>query len=87
MGMPILTVEVLRQNSPKVAVVNEAFAQKLLAGNPIGKRVRLLENDTWVEVVGVSASAKNQGVARRARYTFYICATQPAPAVADDAGG
>src|SRR5262249_50063551 len=52
MGMPILTgrgfAATDQENSPKVAVVNEAFAQKLLAGNPIGKRVRLLlENDTW----------------------------------------
>jgi putative ABC transport system permease protein len=50
-------------NSPKVAVVNEAFAQRLLAGNPLGKRVRLrLEDEEWVEVVGVSGTAKYQSI-------------------------
>jgi predicted permease len=77
MGMPILSgrgfAPTDQENSPKVAVVNEAFAEKLLAGNPLGKRVRLLlENETWVEVVGVSATAKYQGVAEPATPFIYV---------------
>jgi predicted permease len=67
MGMPILAGRGFlasdQENSTKVAVVNEAFAQRLFKGNALGKRVRLaIEDETWVEVVGVSATAKYQGV-------------------------
>jgi predicted permease len=60
-------------NSTKVAVVNETFAQKLLGGHPLGKRIRLrFENEDWVEVVGVSGTAKYEGVVEPPRAGIYV---------------
>jgi predicted permease len=45
--------------SPRVAVVNEAFARRYFNGDPIGKRFRLKdENGPWVEIVGEAATGK-----------------------------
>jgi predicted permease len=48
-----------RADSSGVAVVSEAFASRYLGQNPIGKRLRLSDqNNSWVEVVGVAANSK-----------------------------
>jgi predicted permease len=77
MGIPLISgrgfLRSDQADSPKVAIVNEAFAQKLLAGHPLGKRVRLhLEDEAWVEVVGVSGTAKYQGVVEPPTAGIYV---------------
>jgi predicted permease len=49
-----------RNNSPHVAIVNEAFAQKYIPdGRPLGKRVRLEVDEPAVEIVGVTRNIKS----------------------------
>jgi predicted permease len=45
--------------SPKVAIVNQAFVRKYFSGkDPLGQRVRDVENGTEVEIVGVVGDTK-----------------------------
>ncbi len=44
----------LKADDPPVAIVNEAFARRCWPGEtPIGRRVRFVENDRWIQVIGV----------------------------------
>ncbi len=46
-------------DSPKVAIVNQAFARQLLPGeDPIGKRFRNDEAESWYQIVGVVEDGK-----------------------------
>jgi predicted permease len=48
-----------RANAPQVVIVNQAFANRYLDSNPIGKRLRLKDsNGPWVEIVGMTATGK-----------------------------
>jgi len=47
-----------RADSPRVAIVNEAFAEKFFKGDAVGKRLRIQPNDSWVEVVGVTVTGR-----------------------------
>jgi macrolide transport system ATP-binding/permease protein len=52
-----------RADSPRVAVVNEKFAQTYLGGHAVGKRLRLEgPNGPWAEVVGVTVTGKHLSV-------------------------
>src|SRR6185295_18380029 len=44
--------------SPRVAIVNEAFAAKYLGNDPVGKRIRLEGEDGYAEIVGITATSK-----------------------------
>ena len=68
-GRPFTEAEV--NGVKKLAVVNQTFAHKYLgAENPIGQRIHLLHletapdplHDSWFEIVGVVADAKNRGL-------------------------
>ena len=68
-GRPFTEAEV--NGVKKLAVVNQTFAHKYLgAENPIGQRIHLLHletapdplHDSWFEIVGVVADAKNSGL-------------------------
>jgi putative ABC transport system permease protein len=62
-----------RKDSPRVAVVNNAFAEKYLGADPIGKRVRLEnENGPLVEIVGVTATAKYLSIAEPPTGFLYL---------------
>jgi predicted permease len=69
MGRPFTEAEV--NGAKKFAVINQTFAHKYLgAENPIGQRVHLVHletapdpvHDSWFEIVGVVADAKNRGL-------------------------
>jgi predicted permease len=58
-GRPFLATD--RGDSPRVAMVNEAFADRYLGKNPIGKRIQIKDRekgDPWVEVVGVTTTGR-----------------------------
>jgi len=68
-GRPFTEAEV--NGAKKFAVINQTFAHKYLgAENPIGQRVHVVHletapdpvHDSWFEVVGVVADAKNRGL-------------------------
>src|SRR6516164_334275 len=60
-------------DSPRVAVVNEAFATKYLGTDPIGKRIRLEgENGRWTEIVGITATGKYVSVAEQPTGFLYL---------------
>ncbi|NKB90508.1 MAG: FtsX-like permease family protein [Acidobacteria bacterium] len=52
--------------APLVAVVNASFVDTYWPGeNPIGKRLKLTDSESWIEVVGVSADFKMWSVGDR----------------------
>jgi predicted permease len=49
----------LKPEDPPEVVVNDALARRMWPGeDPIGKRLRFLDNDQWLEVVGVVGEAR-----------------------------
>jgi predicted permease len=65
------------EDSPQVAVVNEAFAEKYLGPNPIGKRIQLtLPKSRWVEVVGVTVTGKHVAITEPPLEFLYLPLTQ-----------
>jgi predicted permease len=49
----------LRAEDPPEVVVNAALARRMWpAGNPIGRRLRFVDNDQWLEVIGVVGDAR-----------------------------
>src|SRR5262249_14377408 len=70
-GVPIVAgrgfVATDRADSPRVAVVSDAFARRFFGGDAIGKRVQIEDRQNmWMEIVGVSASAKYQSPVEQA---------------------
>jgi predicted permease len=66
-----------RADSPRVAVVNEAFAKEYLGPNPIGKRLRLHDrNGPLLEVVGVTMTGKTFSLVEPAVQLVYLPLTQ-----------
>jgi predicted permease len=61
-GVPILEGRGFRAtdkfDTPRVAVVNQALAERHFGGHAVGKRLQLQENGPWVEIVGVAATGK-----------------------------
>jgi len=87
LGVPILRGrEILEQDratSPKVCVINDAFAQRFFAGrNPIGMRVTPVGDDegrTSYEIVGVVGNARTQSLRGGVEPRFFVPAVQRAP--------
>jgi len=64
-------------DSPRVAVVNQAFADKYLGTNPLGKRIRLdSETGPVAQVVGVAATSKYISLAEPPTPYLYLPLTQ-----------
>src|SRR5262249_4756943 len=59
--------------SPQVAIVNQALAQRAFAGQPIGKRFKLIsDHEEWVEVVGMSITGKYQSAAEPPQPAIFL---------------
>ncbi len=61
-------------NAERFAIVNEAFAQKFLAGkNPVGKVIGTSAKDSWIptEIVGLVRDAKYRSLREAAPPTIY----------------
>lgn len=67
--------------SPKVAIVNEAFAHHYWPGqDPIGKRFRLVDRDNaWVQVVGLAKTSKYVFIAEPPTEYVYLPYRQRTP--------
>jgi predicted permease len=60
------------ETSPKIAVVNEAFAKRWFEGrDPIGQRIAWPGDKTGMEIVGVARDAKYDSLRRDAPATVY----------------
>lgn len=57
LGTPLVTgrefTDADREDSPPIAMVNEAFAREYLGSNALGRRVRFSPGRPWKEIVGV----------------------------------
>ncbi len=65
-----------REDTPRVAVINQRFAEAQWPdGDPIGKRIKLSGNPEsdvpWLQVIGVVGHVKNKGVDKESRATTY----------------
>jgi predicted permease len=81
LGVPIiLGREILESDhalSPKVCVINEAFAERFFQGrNPIGLHVTAKEDKVTCQVVGVARNARTQGLRGDVDPRFYLAAAQ-----------
>jgi putative ABC transport system permease protein len=84
LGIRVRTGRVLDERdgpaAPRVAVVNESFARRHLAGrSPIGIRVALAGEDDkpeWAEIVGVTADIRSRGVAAPPAPEVYLPVAQ-----------
>jgi ABC-type antimicrobial peptide transport system permease subunit len=66
-----------RADSPRVALVNEAFAKQYLGPNPIGKSLRLHDrNGPSLEVVGVTMTGKTFSLVEPAVQLVYLPLSQ-----------
>jgi putative ABC transport system permease protein len=76
MGMPLLRGRPFVEQddstgAPRVAILNEALAARVFAGeDPIGRRVQF--HGQWWEVVGIVANVHHRGLARDAREHIYL---------------
>jgi ABC-type antimicrobial peptide transport system permease subunit len=61
-----------RRQADSAAIIDEALAARMFAGqNPIGQRIK--SGDTgWMEVVGVAANVRNAGLVRASDPEFYM---------------
>lgn len=65
LGIPVLRGRPItagdRDGSPRVVVVNQAFAGEFFPGRTaVGKRIRLGGGNTWSEIVGVAGNVREQ---------------------------
>jgi putative ABC transport system permease protein len=77
LGIPILRGRAFtkadRENVPIVAIVSEAAARHLWAGeNPIGKRFSTDEGKNWATIVGIAGNVKQFGLDREATDEMYV---------------
>jgi putative ABC transport system permease protein len=64
-------------SAPRVTVINQALADFCWPGeDPIGKRLRWSRDGPWIEVVGVTATAKYQMLSETPRSYLYVPLSQ-----------
>lgn len=81
MGIPLIAgrgfAESDAPEAPPAAIVNETMAREVWPGeSPIGKRLRSGDSSAWVEVVGVAADVRHQGLASDIEPKLYLPAAQ-----------
>jgi putative ABC transport system permease protein len=69
--------ELDRADAPEVAIVNEAAVRRFLPeGSPLGRRIRVGDDDAWLEIVGVVPDLRQFGPTRPAEPEIYGSAAQ-----------
>jgi putative ABC transport system permease protein len=87
MGIPVVRGRdfdsSVREDSPKVVVINEAAAHRIWPNaDPIGKRFKFFGDDTWVQVIGVARDSKYNTLGEDPTPYMYLALLQyPNPAV------
>jgi predicted permease len=83
LGIPLLLGREIElrdaANSPRVCVINEAFAKRFFTGrNPIGKHITDTYGDTHLtmEVIGVTKDVRDHRLREKVRERFYVPAAQ-----------
>lgn len=70
-------------DAPRVAIINQSFAQKFFAGDdPIGRRFRLGRREAdnpWVTIVGVAPDMYVGGIENQVPEGFYLALAQQPP--------
>ena len=70
-----------REQNAKVAIVNDAFAQRYFGtADPIGRRFKegtAKGNDDWITVVGVAGNMHRQGLEREVAPEFFFASSEP----------
>jgi putative ABC transport system permease protein len=77
LGIPLLRgrafTEADRRGSRPVAIIDQALWSRVLPGrDPIGRRIRFVDEDFWMTVVGVAGDIRGGGLAREPGPGFYI---------------
>ena len=81
LGVPVLQgrgfTEADMADEPRLAIINETFARRFFAGeNPVGRRFKQggpdRTNNPWLEIVGVVADVKYEGLDTPVEPTFYL---------------
>jgi predicted permease len=66
--------------SPKVCVINEAFAKRFFERrNPIGLHITVTADEATCQIVGIAGNARTQGVRGEVDPRFYLAAAQQPP--------
>jgi putative ABC transport system permease protein len=61
------------ERAPSVAVVNQVFVDRFMAGDdPIGKRFRYARDRDWIEIVGLVGQVRHKGLDTEPRPELYI---------------
>lgn len=87
MGIPLVRGQSfdssVREDSPKVVVINEAAAKKFWPKqDPLGKRFKFFGDDAWVQVIGVARDSKYNTLGEDPTPYMYLSLLQyPSPAV------
>jgi putative ABC transport system permease protein len=70
-----------RAGGPPIAVVNESFAKKFLAGVPaLGQHLRVFDTDGAIEVVGIARDVREAGLVGPIQPVMYVPVLQANPA-------
>ena len=77
MGIPLLKgrdfIERDRGDAVRVGIINETMARRFWPDeHPLGKHLRIDDNDPWTEIVGVVADVKHLGLDSQSRPEFYV---------------
>jgi putative ABC transport system permease protein len=77
MGIPLLRGRDFNEqddaNAPPTVILNEQLAKQIFAGaDPIGKRLRVDGDQSWMEVIGVSGNIKHFGLDAPTSPEFYV---------------
>ncbi len=87
MGIPIkqgMTFDSsVREDSPKVAIINEEAARRFWPGkDPLGKRIKFYGSEDWIQVIGVSRNSKYTDLGEEPTPYLYVPLIQnPSPSL------
>ena len=70
-----------RAGAAPVAVVNQEFARRFYGGSsPLGRRIRVYDDDGSLEIVGIAKDVREQGLTSRLPAVMYVPISQANPA-------
>jgi putative ABC transport system permease protein len=77
MGIPLLSGRVFNESdhrtAPPVAVVNDVLARRVFPGDdPVGKHVRMAENQPWITIIGVVGAIKHSALDEEPEPELYM---------------